>query len=195
MALDAVVAATGSTKSTTGQLDLRVYIPLFSFVGALCGSIVAAFAQVQIARFNADRSDRSRLAARREEIVSEGILGLIRLDPCSKKDGEANQLALRSANSIKLFLDDNRMADKRLEESVDTLIHLYSCIANPSQDEELVDRIMSLEDPDSDASSIEIERLEDLLELLEDARTEALMAARELIADDRARLQSQSAPR
>lgn len=78
---------------------------------------------------------------------------------------------------------------------MDTLIHLYSCIANPSQDEELVDRIMSLEDPDSDASSIEIERLEDLLELLEDARTEALMAARELIADDRARLQSQSAPR
>jgi hypothetical protein len=194
MALDAAATAIGSAKSTAEQLDLKVYIPLFSFIGAACGSIIAAFAQVRIARFNADRSDRSRLAVRKEEVVSEGILELIRLDPLNKKDGEAIQRALRSANSIKLFLDRGRMTDKRLEDSVDHYIHLYSCIIDPSQDEQLVGRLMTLKNPDADASGIAMERLEDLLELLEDARTEALIAARELIADERARLQSQSTP-
>jgi hypothetical protein len=195
LALDAVVAATGSTKETADQLDLKVYIPVFSFFGALIGGILAAFAQVQVARLNADRSDRSRLAVRREEIVSEGVLGLIRLDPYDKKDGEVYQLALRSANSIKLFLDSDRDADKRLEEAVDNFVYQYIRMANPSQDDELVDKIRNLENPDRDAFLIEMEWSDELLELLEHARTEVLMAARKLIADDRKRLQSQSTPR
>jgi hypothetical protein len=198
-ALDAVVAATGSTKETAGQLDLKNYIPVFSFFGALIGGILAAFAQVQVARFNADRSDRSRLAVRREEIVSEGVLGLVRLDPFNKKDGEVYQLALRSANSIKLFLDGDRGADKRLEKALDDLVYHYNLLAYPNQDDELDNKIRNLENPDPNASLIEMERemdrLDELRELLEHARTEVLMAARKLIADDRKRLQSQSTPR
>lgn len=191
--LDAATAAvTSSANAISNQFDLKTYIPVFSFLGAACGSIFAVFAQTRIARFNADRSDRSRQAARKEEIVSEGTLELIRLDPYKNKDGESNQSALRSANSVKLFLDKDSPNDQRLEEAIENLVHLYSCVVNPSLDEELVDKLMILKDPDSDASSVSMERLENLLEQLDDARSEVLAAARLLIADDRAKLQKKS---
>lgn len=188
----AAAVVTGSENAISSQFDLRTYIPVFSFLGAACGSIFAVFAQTWIAKFNADRSDISRQAARKEEIVSEGTLELIRLDPYKNRDGEANQSALRSANSVKLFLDKDSPNDQRLEEAIENLVHLYSCVIDPSLDEELVDRLMILKDPDSDASSVSMERLEDLLERLDVARSEVLAAARLLIADDRARLQRKS---
>ena len=192
LVIDAMANATDPAQSLAPPLDLKTYIPFFSFLGAAAGGIIAALTQTQIARFNANRSDVSRLAIRKEEVISEGVLELIRLDPCKKQDGETNQLALRSANSIKLFLDQAGLADKKLEEAVENLIHLYSCVDNPSMDEELVDRLINLKNQDDDASKVSWQRLEDLLERLEDARSEVLIAARSLIANDRARLRDQS---
>jgi hypothetical protein len=189
--IDAAANATDAINPQATPLDLKAYIPLFSFLGAAAGGIIAALAQTRIARLNADNSNTSRLAVRKEEVISEGVLELIRLDPYKKQDGEANQLALRAANSIKLFLDKEEIADRKLEGAVEHLIHIYACVVSPSMDEELVDRLMILKNPDVDAESITSRRLEELLELLQQARLEVLWAARSLIAQDRLKLRDQ----
>jgi hypothetical protein len=192
LVIDAAANATDASKSLTAPFDLKTYIPIFSFLGAAVGSIIVAFAQAWIARFNADRSDRSRLAVRKEEVISEGVLELIKLDPHDRRDGEKNQSALRSANSIKLFLSEESAVDKKLEEAVDEFVYCYSCVVDPNVDEELIERIQVLKDPDIDANSLSMERLEELLERLDDARSQILSAARSSIANERSSLRRPS---
>lgn len=192
LVIDAVANATDAAKLLSAPLDLKAYIPIFSFLGAAVGSIIVALAQARIARFNADRSDRSRLAVRKEEVISEGVLELINLDPHDRRDGEKNQSALRSANSVKLFLSEESAVDKKLEEAVDEFVYCYSCVANPNVDEELVERIQALKDPDIDAGNLSMKRLEELLERLDDARSKILSAARSSIANERSCLRRPS---
>lgn len=192
LVIDAAANATDAAKSLTAPFDLKTYIPVFSFLGAAVGSIIVAFAQAWIARFNADRSDRSRLAVRKEEVISEGVLELIKLDPHDRRDGKKNQSALRSANSIKLFLSEESADDKKLEEAVNEFVHCYSCVVDPNMDEELIERIQALNDPDIDADNLSRERLEELLERLDDTRSKILSTARLLMANERSRLRRSS---
>ena len=192
LVIDATANATDATRSLTAPLDLRLSISIFSFFGGIAGSSIVAFAQTWIARFNADRSDRSRLAVRKEEVISEGVLELIKLDPHDRHDGEKRQSALRSASSIKLFLSEESAADKKLEEVVDEFVYCYSCVINPSVDQELIERIQVLKDTDTDANNLELERFEELLERLDDARFKILSTARSLIANERSMLRRPS---
>jgi len=192
LVIDAIANASDAAKSPAASLDLKAYIPLFSFAGAAVGSIIVALAQCLIARFNANRSDISRLSVRKEEVISEAVLELIRLDPYKRRDGEKNQSALRPANSIKLFLNEESSADRKLEEAVDELVYCYSCAVDPNADELLIERIQMLNDTDANANRLSTERLDELLERFDGARSQILSAAKASIADERARIRRRS---
>jgi hypothetical protein len=185
--IDSMSNMTDASMPLTESWDLKAYIPLFSFLGAAVGSGTGALVQAWIAMFNADRSESSRLAVRKEEIISEGVLELMRLDPHRKQDNPQNHTALRHASSIKLFLDPNREADHKLESIIDELVHCYVCIVDPNLDEELVEEIHLLLDIERDAEGLSESRRDELLDRLDEARAQILPAARSCIADAKAR--------